>query len=89
MTEKYPFELSPRTRLVVISNSLQSTIDHLATVIAPKADIPVEVLDNLMVAYTYAKQARESVRLARLTFTELVHNQIMDIEKELDDVDHE
>ena len=73
MAKQFASDLSPGTHMVVLCGDLHSVIDRLAYVISPKADVPVEIIDDLMVAYTYAKQAQESLRLARVTFAELVH----------------
>ena len=85
MTEKYPFELSPGSRLIIINNELTSVIKDLNKLLAPEAKTPEEIADDLVVARTFTKQALESLRLARVTFNEVIHNRIMNIETELND----
>ena len=46
MAKQFASDLSPGTHMVVLYGDLQSVIDRLAYVISPKADVPVEIIDD-------------------------------------------
>ena len=70
MAEKYLFELSPGSQLIVTDQKLDDVLTEITDLMSPEQNLSPTIIDVLMVVYVHTKQAKKAMQDTRLLYKE-------------------